>query len=150
MLKELEQQIIQESENIQAQRKRRDAVLKSSQYVYLQESVNELQDKQAALLETVPVDEQSYNSLKADIIAEFKDKDLDGFGTLIGKFKEKKEVQCEKLAQILDYDEYLMVSSVTQKSLNDLCKDEKYAPIKKAIKGCVKVISRDLVDINFG
>ena len=54
----------------------------------------------------------------------------------------------ERLCQILDYDEYLTISNVTQKSLNDLCKEEKYLESKKEIKACVEVVSKEMVDIS--
>jgi len=150
MLKELENQLIElNAEKNEAQQKR-DAIMKSPEYLELQKVVTEATQKQVAMLDTVPDTNPAYNNVKSQIMEEFKDKELEEYGSLVAKFKEKKEINTIKLARILDYDEYLTISSVTQKNLNELCKDEKYKPIKKAIKGCVEVVSKEMVDVVFG
>lgn len=127
----------------------KDAMMQSEEYKNFQKLINEATEEQMKLLDQVPHSSEEYEEIKTRIMAEFRDKNLDRFGSLIAKFKTKNEVDKARLLQILDQDEFLTIATVTQTELKNLAKDAKYKPIRHALEGCIIEVSKEIVDIQF-
>ncbi len=117
----------------------------SPEYIALGDQISELLEKQYNLL---PVTDSyaEYLLTKDAIIDEMKATGVTGFGNVQAKFKEKKEVNRDKLLRVLegDLDVYIALSSVTQVALKDHAKGNSK---QDELMNCIEVTSREIVDV---
>jgi len=122
-------------------------VKNSPEYEQIGNQIQTLLDKQSALL---PEESSSseYASLKMEIVNQMKAEsnyDLEG---VIPKFTEKKEVNQNKVMEVIggDFGLYQELSTITQKTLKDFATTQ--AGLKKPLMNCIEVVSRELKDIS--
>jgi len=116
------------------------------EFIALNQHIEELTNQQAALLALVPDSRPAYDSLKQEAIDMMRREDVYAVGSVSAKFKEKKEVNRDRLLRALDgdLDAYIAMSNVTQVALKEHAKGNAK---ESELLDCVEVVSRDIVDL---
>lgn len=140
MTKGLEAQILQEN-------LLRTEIKETSEYKSISEQIEQLSETQIEMLSEVPDSSVYLSETKQDIVAYFKEKQIEQYDNCFAKFKTKKSVNCEKLLTVIggDIDAFVVISDISQKKLKTYAKDNK--DIKRELLGCIQEDSREMVDV---
>lgn len=89
---------------------------------------------------------ENIDDSKRYLLVQANQENLEEIGEYKVKWKEKKVVDSAAVYNVVgDIDAFISVSSISQKDLKTYAKERK--DIKKPILNCIKVISREAVDI---
>ncbi len=122
-------------------------VQKSAAFLDLAAKIAALAAEQAILLADLPDSSVEYSLIKDQVINEMRASGVTGFGNVQAKFKEKKEVNRDKLLRVLegDLDVYIALSNVTQVALKDHAKGNSK---EHELMDCIEVLLREIVDVS--
>lgn len=110
-----------------------------------------LRERMQEMTEAVPNSTPALDEAKRALIELMQLEGVEGYNedwiTATGKWSEKKSVDGRRLLEVLggDIDEFTKLAKPTQKSVTELAKER--PELKKALLGCIKLDSRDLVDV---
>ncbi len=123
-----------------------DATMRS-----LAEDGNEIRLRMTEMTAAIPNSKLELFDAKAKLIEIMQLEGVEGYnqnGIIVsGKFSEKKGVNGRLLLETLggDIDEFVKLSKPTQASIKEYAQE--HQEIKKELLGCIKIVSRDLVDV---
>lgn len=125
----------------------RTKIMCSDEYSKLSGQIAALTEQRDSLLAQVPDSTPALAEAKKLMIAAMQAEGRMMFENVKGKFREKKEVNPNRVLTVLDgdMDLYFTISNVTQVALKEIAKT---MPEKKdALMDCIEVVSRDMVDV---
>lgn len=112
---------------------------------------SELRTRMNEMTAAVPDSRVALTEAKQELIRLMQLEGVEGYTEdwiiATGKWSEKKSVDGRRLLEVLDgdIDEFTKLAKPTQKSVTELAKER--PELKKALLGCIKLESRDLVDV---
>lgn len=149
MLNELCTSLAELKKKLDLENSERATVQNGPEYVALGNQIEELMQKQNALLAPLPDSRGEYEALRREVMDAMNKEGVYAVGQVQGKFRETREVNANKVLQAIggDWDLYLTLSNVTQTALKAFAAEN--PEIKKELNSCIEVVDRKLVDLAF-
>jgi len=138
-LRELSDQMFTEGSAI-------EKVRNSKEYQELANEIQDLLDKQHAMLPD-KVASLEYAELKLEMIKEMKVSNKYDYEGIIAKFTEKKEVNQNKVLEVIggDFGIFQELATISQVKLKDFAKTQ--VGLQKPLMNCIEIVSKQIKDI---
>lgn len=134
------------AEAIKQEAEQRAQVMNSPEYISLQEQIDKLLEAQKTMLAHIPDSTEEYEMDKAEVLEYLKANNLTEVEGFIVKTQKKNYVDVSMVLREMggDMDNFKLVASITQKSLNQFIKDNKEF---KHLKHCIIEEGETVTDI---
>lgn len=134
------------AEAIKQEAEQRAQVMNSPEYISLQEQIDKLLEAQKTMLAHIPDSTEEYEMDKAEVLEYLKANNLTEVEGFIVKTQKKNYVDVSLVLEGMggDMDNFRLVASITQKSLNQFIKDNQEF---KHLKSCIIEEGETVTDI---